>query len=216
MLHITGSSVKDVYKKTFFSLLKGKRYDDPEIYKEDSAVIEVFSNRKQNNLKMVNEKFILSHAYDRLFPFVDKELPDEEMKYWTKSLISEGRFKKTVEYLREYPLSKRAIVLFWNEKYQDLNGPSVCEIAAFFRKKGNRLDMHTMMRANNASFLLYMDLEVLTGVHQLFCDSLHLRVGKYIHFVNSLHFYEAELGLIEKQYNLLKHSEIWKTEKITK
>jgi len=70
--------------------------------------------------------------------------------------------------------------------------------------------MHTMMRANNASFLLYMDMDILTSVHKIVCDALKLKPGKYLHFVNSLHFYKDEFNIIKKQNKLLKTTNLWK------
>lgn len=216
MLHIKGASLEEAYKKTFFDLLSGERYDDPEIHREDSAVIEVDASGSNQNLKNVNKRLVLKQEYSKSFPFIESGLVEKEMEYWNDSLVKESKLFETIEYLRDNPLSKRAIILFWDDKYRDLSGPSVCEIAAFFRKKGEFLDMHTMMRANNVSFLLYMDMDVLTGVQSIVSRALNLKPGKYIHFVNSLHFYREEIETIEKQANFLKKSALWNSERNTK
>lgn len=203
MMYIQADSLKEAYKKTFFALLLQKRYDDPEIYKEDVAIIEIITN-KNDNLKIFNSKFILKNNYIELFPYITNQFINKELLYWENSLIKKNNLNKIINYLKNDKLTKRAIILFWNDKYRNTNGKSICEIASFFRKKGKYLDMHTMMRANNASFLLYMDMDVLTSIHKIVADALKLKPGKYLHFINSLHFYKKEINIIKKQYKLLK------------
>ena len=114
-----------------------------------------------------------------------------------------------IRYLRLYPLSKRGIILFWDDKYRDLSKSSICEVAAFFRIKNGLLEMHSHMRANNAAFLLFMDMRILMSVQRIVAKELGIGVGDYIHFVDSLHIYEVEKDLAIKQSKLITTSPLW-------
>lgn len=206
MIYIEADSLQEAYKKTFIELLNEKDdSSDPEIYKENVATIEIAINNN-DNFRIEGKKFILKEDYSRSFPYIGRELIDKELIYWETSLLKKNNLSKVIAYLKKDPLSKRAIILFWEDKYRNVNGKSVCEIASFFRTKCEYLDMHTMMRANNASFLLYMDMDILTSVHKVVADSLGLKTGRYIHFINSLHFYNNELDNIKQQDKLLQNN----------
>ena len=71
--------------------------------------------------------------------------------------------------------------------------------------------MHSHMRANNASFLLFMDMRILMGVQSFVARKLDVSVGSYVHFIDSLHIYEAERYHVIQQEKLISHATLWKT-----
>lgn len=212
MLIIESRTVTSAYVETLKRLfLETKKYDDPEILREDAAAIHI---QRPNQLKrsidlrggIMQETF----PYEKFFPHVKLKTVQKEMAYWNQQFFASGKLTELVDYLREFPLTKRGIILFWNDRFRDLSKGAVCEIAAFFRIKNKRVDMHTHMRANNASFLLFMDMRILTFIQAFVAQELGLQTGEYLHFIDSLHIYENESAIAKGQLQLCLHSDEWK------
>ena len=212
MLVTISETVKEAYVELLGKLLvQSSKHDDPELYREDVAVAHIRGD-SETGPPITLENGVIHDAfpYPEYFPHVTPELVDLEMRYWNQQFLGERKLSELVGYLRANPLSKRAIILFWEDKYRDLSKGAVCEIAAFFRLKDGRLEMHTHMRANNASFLLFMDMRMLSGVQRLAAKSLGVPVGDYVHFIDSLHVYETERSAVLRQAELVLKSEAWK------
>lgn len=212
MLVAISETVKEAYAELLGKLLvQSTKHDDPELYREDVAVAHIRGDSETGPpLELEDGVLCDSFPYPDYFPHVTPELVALEMRYWNQQFLEANKLADLVSYLRVNPLSKRALILFWEDKYRDLSKGAVCEVAAFFRLKDGQLEMHTHMRANNASFLLFMDMRVLRGVQRLVARSLGVPVGDYIHFIDSLHVYEAERAAVLKQAELVARSERWK------
>jgi hypothetical protein len=212
MLTITTNSLPTAYWQTFRRLLSdGKKYDDPEIFRESSAVICI-PQRSQSDAPVQFESGQLfdPFAYQTYFPHVTHDLIETELAYWNHEFFGKRKLDDLIGYLREFPLSKRAIILFWSDDYRNLSRGAACEVAAFFRIKNGRLDMHAHMRANNATFLLFMDMRILMGVQEFVAHSLGLDIGEYIHFIDSLHIYETDKNIAKTQHDRIPFSEDWR------
>ncbi|MFA4954045.1 MAG: thymidylate synthase [Patescibacteria group bacterium] len=213
MLIITTDSVKKAYSETLHRLIsESKKYDDPEIFREDIGVISIQGHGEHATpIALKKGKIVDPFPYTKYFPHITENLVEQEMQYWNQQFLDEDKLPQLVEYLRAFPMSKRGIILFWEDKYRDLSNGAVCEIAVFFRIKDRRLEMHAHMRANNAAFLLFMDIRILMGIQQIVAKDLGLGLGEYVHFVDSLHIYEAEKTEAINQSKMIATSDIWNT-----
>lgn len=189
------------------------KYDDPEIHREDSAVISVIASEPDDWPPIADDSGLHdTFPYASYFPAIEPSLVKDELRYWSSQLIVRGKLQSLIGYLRENPLSKRAVILFWDDACRDLTRPGICEIAATFRLKNGRLSMHTHMRANNASFLLFMDMRVMMGVQRIVATALGAQIGEYLHFIDSLHVYEREVGRAAEQLRFMESSPLWRDE----
>jgi thymidylate synthase len=211
MLIVTSNTLKEAYSETLSRLLsESKKYEDTEIFREDVGVISIQDHDEQAMPVVLKEMTIFDpFPYTKYFPHVIDDLVQQEMRYWNQQFYHENKLPELIQYLRSFPLSKRGIILFWDDKYRDLSKGAVCEIAAFFRIKDRRLEMHSHMRANNAAFLLFMDMRILMGVQRIVAKDLGIGIGDYVHFIDSIHVYEIEKDLAINQSKIVETSDIW-------
>ncbi|MBP9798225.1 hypothetical protein KBC70_03710 [Candidatus Woesebacteria bacterium] len=210
---ITGQyhSILQATKSVFSSLYEtSKEPNDLELIKESSAAIEVDLDNSESCIELQNHRFTYNLNYRDYFPYVDDKIIKLELDYWYSEFIMPPRLNNLISYLKENRLSKRAIINFWDDKHRDLDTGAPCTTNMFFRVDGKRLNCHSHMRANNASFLLFMDMHMLSGIQALVAKELGLKTGMYVHFVDSLHFYKKESENIDKQYKFINESDIWK------
>jgi hypothetical protein len=211
MVFVVSDNLKNAYSEALRRLLsESKKYEDPELFREDVGIITI-QNRLDYEIPITLKEGILidPFPYSQYFPHVTDALIEQEMRYWNQQFLAENKLPELIKYLRSYPLSKRGIILFWEDKFRDLSKGAVCEIAAFFRLKHGLLEMHSHMRANNAAFLLFMDMRILMGVQRIVAKELGVGIGDYFHFIDSLHIYENEKDLAIKQSELAA-SALWK------
>ena len=235
MIIIQTNSLKAAYCQALNRLFAdGRDHGDPELYRESVGVIEISPSFSQMNdpfdflfedspeafasiepgdelppLTIDIESLDDPFPYHEYFPRLSAEIVGKELTYWNQQLFKQKKLKELIDYLKANPLSKRAIILFWEDAYRDLSKGAVCEIAIVFRMKDDALEMHTHMRANNATFLLFMDMRILMGVQAFVARQLGVSVGSYIHFIDSLHIYEAERYHAVQQLKFNARSPLW-------
>lgn len=205
MINITGKNVLKVARGAFISLFEtNDTPSDPKLLREDVALIHIIHDKSTNWVKILNDEFILSDGYKQFSPFVDFKLLLTEKEYWGKELFGSGKANWLIDYLKKFPLSKRAIILLWKDEYRDLSKVCPCTSSIFFRIKNGKLEMHSTVRANNSSFLLFLDMSFMLAFQGFIAKQLGLESGDYYHFVDSLHFYRSEEGFIRSTYEYLK------------
>lgn len=213
MLLTTASNSLSATKQAFFVLYEQKRLpDDPKLWREEPALIIIRKGfgKKPVFFQLDQKNFKYLFNYRSYFPCISSKIIDAELDHWRKEFIESSRLEKLINYLQKNPLSKRAILNLWSDQCRDLNKGVPCLNYLFFRQKGKMLETHAHLRANNVLFLLLMDMQVLIGIQQIVADRLKLKQGTYIHYVDSLLFFRADLANIKKQYRFMKSSPKWK------
>ena len=193
-----------------------RAYDDTELFCEDVGAIEVGPNPTETPPVLVDRASLDDpFPYHSLFPWIPPDIVGRELAYWNAQFFAQKKLADLIAYLRAFPLSKRAILILWKDEHRDLSKNAPCEIAIFFRLKDHALEMHTHMRADNASFLLFMDMRVLTGIQAHVARELGVSIGTYIHFIDSVHIYVAERHIAIKQRSFISRSPLWNMHKKT-
>lgn len=207
MINISGKNVLEISREAFITLYDSSDIpSDPELFKEDVALIHIESKEAENWVGVENNEFKCSDAYKKYSPFVDPKLLLIEKEYWDRELFGSGKSDWLVVYLKKFPLSKRAIILLWKDQYTDLSSTCSCTSSIFFRIKKGKLEMHSTVRANNCSFLLFMDMSFMLAFQSYIATKLGLEKGDYYHFVDSLHLYNTESDFISSTYKYLKNA----------
>lgn len=200
MLLIKNNDIFDAYTETFKNVnklptLKG----DPKNYKDTPATI-ILENYKQEKLvEISDDHFFSKFNYDRYVPGGNR-LMEEEIKHYDVELFSSARVSNLINHLEKKPFSKKGVLSFWEDGYENINSIP-CVVYVWFRRRESCLDMDCHMRANDAFRLLLMDLHIMTTLHSYVSEKLGLNKGKYHHFIDSLHFYKRYKKEIK---NLLK------------
>lgn len=213
MIVIEETNVFSAYKKAFFALYDSEKLSsDPEFWKEEVALIETSqtdSSLRNININNFEALFELDFDYQNFFPYIGQEFVKRELRIWPSEFIKSSRLNELIICLKKDPLNKRVLANLWLYKYSDRRNIAPCLTQINFRVKDNLLEMHSHMRANNAAFLLFMDMYILKRVQKFVASKLTREIGKYLHMIDSFHFYKYELEMINKQKNYMEESSYW-------
>lgn len=213
MIVIEETNVFSAYKKAFFALYDSENLSsDPEFWKEEVALIEISptdSSLMNVNIKNFEALFELNFNYQKFFPYIDLEFVKRELIVWPREFIRPSRLSELISYLKKNPLSKRALASTWLYKYSDQREQAPCLTQINFRIKDNLFEMHSHMRANNGALLLFLDMYVLQRVQKFVASKLGKEIGKYLHIIDSFHFYKCEFEMNSKQKKYMEESSGW-------
>ena len=177
---------------------------DPELLKEEVGLICIENRKKDNWVEVDGQSFKYTTAYKKFFPDIDLNIIKIARKYWSSELLNNGKIEWLIDYLINFPFSKRAILQLWKDDYSDLSKSSSCITSIFFRIKNDKLEMHSSVRANNAASLMFLDISFMLAVQDHVAARLSIQSGDYYHFMNSLHLYRDEEERIGNIYKYLK------------
>lgn len=95
--------------------------------------------------------------------------------------------------LKNRKTSRRAVLQIFMP--EDLQNPKEvpCTISLQFFSRNNMLDLIVSMRSNDALIGLPHDIFSFTMIQEIAARHLGLELGKYIHFVGSLHLYSQQV-----------------------
>ncbi len=212
MLNIKAEKISEAWRKCFIKLYEdGNQLSDSEILKDDTLILEIsdpgnsdkydsFFPMSKNILEEYNQYIIkggdrgnvkAEHAlyHERLFLYPSKE---------------NNQIKTIIEKLKKDPFSKSAQASLWIPKIDNNESKKPCLQILWFRIENNKLVMHSHMRANDGYKKLMMNLNVFVEVMRYISNELRVPIGKYIHFVDSFHFYYEDKEEIVKLYNKIK------------
>lgn len=100
-----------------------------------------------------------------------------------------------IRILERNPSSRRAVIqLLERADLMDRQVEIPCTSSIQFLVRGNELHACTYMRSNDAYLGLPHDVFAFTMLQEIIARTLRLTLGRYHHFVGSLHLYEAQLG----------------------
>jgi thymidylate synthase len=85
----------------------------------------------------------------------------------------------------------------------------VCNTQKYFRLRDGKLELHSHSRANDAYRLLLLDMQLASCIHHEAAKRLDVEMGTYIHFSDSLHFYNQYAKDIEWQRSFMDTATIW-------
>lgn len=214
MIIVHASSPVAAAKQAFLDLYtKGTpNTSDESIWREDAAVIEIEAPTT-NDLKgfvIEHERFQYRGDYKLYFPEVDSTLIKAEEEDYTKLFLQSGGLETLVSHFRLYPDSRRQLISSWSPKYMDPKVIGVCITHLYCRLSNNSLELHSHARANDAYRLLLLDMQLAISVQKEIARQLGVPVGRYIHYVDSLHFYKRYKTNIEDQLAYMHTSPVWK------
>lgn len=98
-----------------------------------------------------------------------------------------------VKILRKDSESRRAVLAMWDPTVDLRGGKDIpCNTHVYFRMNGPTLDMTVCNRSNDFIWgMLGANAVHMTMLHELICNELRVRVGKYQVFTNNLHIYKS-------------------------
>lgn len=185
---------------------------DESIWREDAAVIEIEASATDDLKGFVikDERFQYLGDYKLYFPEVDSSLIKAEEEDYTKLFLQSGGLETLVSHFRLYPDSRRQLISSWSPKYMDPKVIGVCITQLYCRLRNNSLELHSHARANDAYRLLLLDMQLAISVQKEIARQLGVPVGRYIHYVDSLHLYKRYKTNIENQLVYMYSAPAWK------
>lgn len=109
------------------------------------------------------------------------------------------QLKQVADTLRALPDSKRAVIQIFAagdiaERYKEV--PCTCTLQFLVRRQ--KLHMITTMRSNDVHKGLPHDVFCFTMLQEIMARMLGVQLGRYRHFVGSLHLYESDVPFVEQ------------------
>lgn len=197
MIKITSDNIVKLYLDSFNKLYASEIISyDPKLLREQPALLTLEGYTPEKEVKFDSKSIISNFDYAK-YVVDGNEQMDLEIKHYEEELIKLGKIKELLRHFKANPLSKRAILNLWDDKYLDYSITSPCLTYAWFRNINGSLEMHCHMRANDAYKILLMDLHILTSLQKYVASEMNLKIGKYFHIVDSLHLYKRNAQEIE-------------------
>lgn len=205
IITVNSSGVGDAFRKCFKKLYEADApSSDPDLIKESPLVLTI-NNINRDNLSIIVDNNQLKHAN------ADKELISDSpetiqkvIKHYNEELFETGRVEWLVKYLKHVPNSRRSLVDVWQDQSDsNLGKDNPCVIYFWFRLNRQSLAMHTHMRANDAFRKFMLNLEIFLALQKYLATKLSYKIGRYLHFVDSFHFYKFNQQEIDELYKNL-------------
>jgi thymidylate synthase len=108
------------------------------------------------------------------------------------------------------PSSRRAVITIWDPlRDGNIEGMSnyPCTTELQFMIRGEKLDLHTTMRANDVWHGLTYDAFVFNQLQRTVARMLMVDVGTYYHHATSLHVYEKQWELVPDLHILAEYTD---------
>lgn len=106
-----------------------------------------------------------------------------------------NQLERVVERIKGDPDTRGAVMTLWDPAHE--LGPDgcsyMCTVALQFLLRGGKLQLHTMMRSNDAWLGLPYDAFMFTQLQITVANVLGVGIGEYHHRATSMHLYEQHL-----------------------
>lgn len=206
MILIKAKNPEELYKKAFIAVYNLETLEgDPKNYKDTSAILTLEDYQGDEGVGLNDEGFYSSFDYEK-YIVEGKQQMLAEIEHYDQEIIKSGKLASFLKYFKSDETTKKGVINLWENNHLDPKKPFPCLMYAWFRKQEGILHMNCHMRANNAYKILIMDLQIGTSLHAYVAKKMGLRKGVYHHIVDTLHFYEKEMGEIENLYKKLNQT----------
>ncbi len=113
---------------------------------------------------------------------------------WKRNDATLDQVNNVLQLLRQKPHSRRAVIqLFDAADIANSHKEIPCTCTLQFVVRNRRLHLFTSMRSNDAFLGLPHDIFAFTMLQEIMARSLGIELGRYKHFVTSLHLYTRDL-----------------------
>ena len=201
MININEADLYQAMRAAYAAIDKAPSSTDPDIYTEDTAIF-LFETNYRDSALIEKSSDGLQCVFDRTayFPHNESLKVEAENEYWTEKLIGERYLDKAVRHITAAPLSRSCLYSFWDNNDFDMANPKGnCITQVYLRLRGDKLEMHSHIRANDVHRCLFMDLAYLMYAHRYIAEATGYSKGAFVHFVDSLHVYNKSVEEFKKQ-----------------
>ncbi|MEM1697102.1 MAG: thymidylate synthase [Thermofilaceae archaeon] len=99
------------------------------------------------------------------------------------------------------PYTRRGVCVTWHPATDLFSEHPPCLIYLWFHSPdGERLVLHAHMRSNDALKAALMNMLAFTELQRRIAESVYMKVGEYIHIVDSFHIYENDWKYVAAMY----------------
>jgi len=202
IITVDGYSVDDAFSKAFRNLYEENHATtDPDLIKESPLVLSIDNNKEDSLIiKVINQKFCLKDDLGSLISD-SKSTIDKVLNHYNNELFKSGKVAWLVDYMNTNPHSRRIIMNIWQDQTDSKpDKDSPCVVYFWYRIISGSLHLHTHMRANDAFRKFMLNLEIFVSLQKYIAELTNNKLGKYVHFVDSFHFYKFNEIAIKKYY----------------
>jgi len=202
MLLIEAENAVTAWKKALVTLLRdGDETDNSKYFRDEPALIEL-SNPSiepadplfpmtQKDLDIIN-RFIFTgekedqvcHEWTRIYYHRMFDEPNSQVRY-------------LIEKLQLDEPTGEAQMSMWDKSVDQKREISPCIQIVWGRKRGGSLELHVHAHSCDAYGKLLMNLQEFISLQHYLASELGLKVGRYLHFLDSCHVHTEDVDAAE-------------------
>jgi thymidylate synthase len=210
MITINASNLSEAWENSFCELYKkGFQNLDDELYRDESVLIEVKDPmEKRYNKDYPSSEDLLKEYNNYIINGGNQgNVLDEHAMYhkrlFGKETITNNQVDFIINLLKKNPTSKRAQANLWDCSIDQTASFTPCLQIIWVRVLYGKVELHAHMRANDAYKKALMNMNIFTTLQNFIANQLGLRVGRYIHYVDSFHFHNEDKEAIDALHKKL-------------
>ncbi|QWR77826.1 thymidylate synthase [Candidatus Magnetomonas plexicatena] len=205
MLCIKTKDAASAWEKSFLLLYEnGSELEFNNFYKNECAAIEIdniYSNNYSSFFPMSRE------AIDRINTYIvygEGEIEHEWTKLYRERLFVKQNYVKTIiDILTVWPDCPRAQVAVWNNETDHNSKIAPCLQILWFKIINESLHLHVHMRTSDCYGKLLMNFNEFIAIQKYVAEKISLKTGKYVQFIDSLHFHMKDRDDVDRLYKLI-------------
>lgn len=206
MLYVTSSHPTDAWYQSLQKLLGSGSHDhyNNKLSRDEPAVIEI----QKPCIEPIPPEFPMSqYDIDIINRYIiTGENESQVVHEWTKLYYHRiydepnNQYEFLVNQLKTSPQSGRAQISMWDKTHDQSGKIAPCTQIIWARQKDRSLEMHVHAASVDAYKKFLMNQQEFISFQLHVAKQLGLQVGKFYHFIDSLHIYNED---IEKVSNLV-------------
>ena len=170
---------------------KGSETDNQKYFRDETVIIELIDPV----IEPLNPLFPMPQKdMDRINDYiVTGKHEDEVVHEWTKLYYHRiwdspnSQIEYVIEKLKLDEIRTEAQISMWDKNLDQNQEVSPCTQIIWCQKKHGALEMHVHAHSSDGYNKLLMNINEFVALQHYIADRLNLKVGKYLHFVDSCH-----------------------------
>ncbi|MEO1257921.1 MAG: thymidylate synthase [Bacteroidota bacterium] len=207
MIHVHAKTAAAAWRMTCLKLYEqGMEVHENSFIKNDFGVIEVedvTNDLMDANFPMSKADILYINEY--LITGNNEELVKHDWtKIYRKRLFEDfNQIDKIISYLKTKRYSKKGQGVVWNGRVDFSAKIAPCLQLIWFKIYNEKLEIHVHMRAVDCYGKLLMNINEFIALQNYVAAQLGAGLGKYVMFIDSLHFHksnEAEINVLVTKF----------------
>lgn len=198
-----GKDISEAWEKSILLLLEHGDFIPTERGKSALEINNINIIVEKPNSKtditdkyIFSEKFVINYCESLMNSYGRSDSINQRLYDYKNSKLNQ--IDKIVKILENNYFSRRAIITIWDptDDLLSLHPPCICTLAFFIR--GNKLNLTSVLRSNDAWLAALPDIYSLVSIQEKIANHFKIKVGYYYQLSISYHIYDYDLSMAKQ------------------